>query len=325
MALMLRTLRLVCLVLVQLIAAQWAGAASPWGADYFPNLVVQDQNGRNLRFYDDVLKGKQVVISFIFTSCQDICPLSTARLAQVKDKLGDRMGRDVFFISLTVDPETDTPQRLKDFADAFDAGPGWLFLTGDPKTIRAINSKLGDRSKYPTEHRNEVVLGNEKTGEWARNSALGELDRLTFDILQLDPVWRDTKRVVANDNDQNKSVALSDQPGEVLFRKLCSGCHTVGVGDRVGPDLRDVNARRTTAWLHKFIKAPDKMLKAGDPTALALNRRFPHVVMPSLGLNPTDVDDLISYLAAATERLKAPEEPGHDHASHSHADEKATN
>ena len=111
----------------------------PWGERYFPNLPVITQDGKTARFYDDLLKGKLVVFNFIYTSCQDICPVATARLAQLEEKLGDRMGRDFFFISMTVDPERDTPERLKEYAQAFDAGPGWSFVTGNPADIRAIN------------------------------------------------------------------------------------------------------------------------------------------------------------------------------------------
>src|SRR5467141_2767053 len=125
------------------------------GENYFPNLPVVTQDGKTLKFYDDVIKDKIVLISFIYTSCPDICPLTTARLTQVEDKLGDIMGRDIFFYSITVDPENDSPERLKAFAKAFDTGPGWLFLTGKPEDIRAINSKLGDRGRKLSEHRNE--------------------------------------------------------------------------------------------------------------------------------------------------------------------------
>src|SRR5262245_14947975 len=89
------------------------------GEGYFPNLPVVTHEGKTLRFYDDLLKGKIVVINFIYTSCQDICPIATARLAQVEDKLGEKVGRDFFFISMTVDPEHDTPERLNEYAKAF--------------------------------------------------------------------------------------------------------------------------------------------------------------------------------------------------------------
>ena len=90
-----------------------------WGENYFPNTVVKTQEGKSVRFYDELIKGKIVIISFIYTSCTDICPLTTARLSQLEDKLGDAVGRDVFFISMTVDPKRDTPERLKEFSAAF--------------------------------------------------------------------------------------------------------------------------------------------------------------------------------------------------------------
>ena len=80
------------------------GQSHRWGAGYFPNLPVVTQDGKTLKFYDDVLTGKRVLVSFIYTSCPDICPLTTARVSQLEDALGDAVGRDIFFISLTVDP-----------------------------------------------------------------------------------------------------------------------------------------------------------------------------------------------------------------------------
>src|SRR5258708_10215299 len=143
------------------------------GENYFPNLPVVTQDGKTLKFYDDVIKGKIVLISFIYTNCPDICPLTTARLTQVEDQLGDIVGRDIFFVSMTVDPERDTPERLKEFATAFGIGPGWLFLTAKPEAIRAINYKLADRSRRLSDHPNEIVLGNYPTGAVQRETASG--------------------------------------------------------------------------------------------------------------------------------------------------------
>jgi protein SCO1 len=312
----------VVLLCAGLVASAFAGPGR--GEEYFTNLEVQDQDGRVLKFYDDVLKDKLVVVSFIYTSCQDICPLTTARLVQVQEKLGERMGKDIFFVSLSVDPEVDTPERLKGFAEAFNAGPGWTFITGSLENMRVIKAKLGDRSEKLWEHRNEVVLGNDRTGEWARNSALGDLDRLTIDILQMDPVWRETVHDVSSDF---SAVDMPEHPGETLFSKLCSSCHTIGVGNRVGPDLRDVAQRHSDAWLTRFIMDPYQMVAQGDQAAVAVDAAFPNVKMPALGLSETDTADLIAYLKLATERLEEPdgeshskghEAQGHDHGSHDH-------
>jgi len=269
-----------------------------WGANYFPNLPVIDQNGRTLNFYDDVIKGKIVVISFIYTSCQDLCPLTTAKMAQMEDKLDGAVGRDLFFISMSVDPENDTPERMKAFADAFDAGPGWLFLTGRLEDIRAINYKLGDRSdRGLSDHRNEIVLGNEPGGYWQRASVFGDLDSLVISIRQMNPVWLSEVHLPQHEElDVKRYIISDDRAGQILFKKICAPCHTIGVGDRVGPDLRDVTARRDRAWLMNFIRNPKKMFADKDPIVLALAEKFPGVRMPVLGISDSDTEELLSYL-----------------------------
>ena len=150
-----------------------------WGANYFPDVPVVTQDGKTLHFYDDLIKGRIVVVNFVYTSCSELCPIETARLAEVKDKLGDAVGRDIFFISITVDPEHDTPDMLKAYADAFEASaPGWQFLTGKPNDINAINAKFGDRSaeRSLSEHRNEILIGNDATGERHRRRRFDSCD-----------------------------------------------------------------------------------------------------------------------------------------------------
>jgi cytochrome oxidase Cu insertion factor (SCO1/SenC/PrrC family) len=153
----------------------------------FPNLPVVTQDGRTLKFYDDVIKGKIVVISFTYLACTDICPLVTARMAQLEDKLGDIVGRDIFFVTMTLDPERDTPRGFKEYANAFGTGPGWLFLTGAPGDIRTINARLGDKGRTLDERRDEIVLGNDSTGEWTMAPMFGDLDALVMDIRAMDP------------------------------------------------------------------------------------------------------------------------------------------
>src|SRR6476659_10122391 len=114
-----------------------------WGANYFPNVVLTTQDGVKVHFYDDVIKGKSVVIDLIYTSCVDSCPLETAKLAQVQKLLGDRVGRDIFFYSISIDPKRDSPQKLKEYAKKFHTGPGWLFLTGRKQDIELIRKRLG--------------------------------------------------------------------------------------------------------------------------------------------------------------------------------------
>ena len=121
-----------------------AAQASRWGKGYVPNHPVVAQDGKTVNFYDDLIQNRIAVVSFIYTSCSEICPVATARLSQLQERLGDHMGRDVFFYSITVDPDTDTPERMQDYAKTFGAGPGWLFLTGKPEHINEIRYRLGD-------------------------------------------------------------------------------------------------------------------------------------------------------------------------------------
>src|SRR5262245_65014506 len=97
--------------------ARPARAANSWGVDYFPNVPLLTQDGTTVHFYDDLLKGKAVAINLIYTSCKDECPLETARLVQVQRLLGDRVGKDIFFYSISIDTKQDTPAVLKAYAE----------------------------------------------------------------------------------------------------------------------------------------------------------------------------------------------------------------
>jgi protein SCO1 len=292
------------------------------GADYFTNLPVVNQDGKPLKFYDDLIKGKIVIISFIYTSCTDICPLTTARMAQIEDKLGDIVGKDIFIISMTVDPETDTPKKLKAYSKAFDTGPGWTFVTGGAAEIRAINYKLGERSRKLSEHRNEIVLGNDATGEWQRDNVFGDLDRVMLTIRAMDPKWRDQVRPPSRNDAMDTGYAMGRQPGQAMFKKTCAPCHTIGVGDRVGPDLRGVTERRDPAWLASYIRNPVAARANHDPIAMELMAKFEGVRMPNLGVSDRDAADLIGYLQQETAKLVDAQMPappgGHNHHQHHH-------
>ena len=282
------------LLALALVAFATADAsASRWGKSYFPDSAVVTHTGETVRFYDDLIKDRVFVISFLYTTCRDICPLTMSRLAELQKVLGDAMGRDVFFYSLTIDPETDTPEKMKQYAETFGAGPGWLFLTGKPADIHAIRYKLGERSKVLSDHRNEILLGNGRTGEWARNNVLGDLTNLALTVRSMDPAWRPGAGVSRT---EPKLLELPSVPGQALFKRLCAGCHSVGKGDRVGPDLEGVTERRDRDWLIRFIQHPEKLRRAQDPVALALTRRYPTVRMPPMGISETDAQDLLAFL-----------------------------
>jgi cytochrome oxidase Cu insertion factor (SCO1/SenC/PrrC family) len=281
-----------------LLAPTRAAQAARWGKSYFPDVEVVTHEGTRLRFYDDLVKDKVFVINFIFTTCRDFCPLAAARLSELQAKLGDAMGRDVFFYSISIDPETDTPERLKEYANTFGAGPGWLFLTGKPEDIQALRYKLGDRGKTLSEHRNEILLGNGATGGWARNNVLGDISTLATAVRSMDSGWRPPPGVKRTPHTMTLGLAdFAARPGEALYRRLCAGCHSVGKGDKVGPDLAGVAERRKREWLLRFISNPEKMRMQKDPVALGLVARFPTVRMPPLGIGPADADDLLAYIA----------------------------
>jgi protein SCO1/2 len=272
--------------------------AARWGKSYFADVEVVTHEGQTLRFYDDLVKDKVFVISFIFTTCREFCPLAAARLSELQDRLGDAMGRDVFFYSISIDPETDTPERLKEYAKTFGAGPGWLFLTGKPEHIQALRYKLGDRSKALSEHRNEILLGNGGTGGWARNNLLGDIGSLAAAVRSMDPKWRPPPSVKRTPHTITLDLAeFAARPGEALYKRICAGCHTVGKGDKVGPDLAGVSERRDREWLLRFISNPEKLRSQEDPIALALVASFPTVRMPPLGVSPSDAGDLLAYVA----------------------------
>ena len=145
-------------------------------ASRFPNVTLTTQDGKEVRFYDDLIKGKIVAINLIYTSCKYACPLETARLAQVQKILADRVGRDIFFYSISIDPEYDTPAVLKEYSQRYKAGPGWLFLTGARADIDLLSKKLGlytPPDKVNADgHRPYLLIGNDATSQWMRNSAM---------------------------------------------------------------------------------------------------------------------------------------------------------
>ena len=125
-------------------AAPAGSGSSVWGADYFPNIPLVTHTGKTLRFYDDVIKGKVVAINFIYTNCPDMCALETARLREVQRILGDRVGRDVFIYSITIDPEFDTPAALRAYAKRYQHDPKhWSFLTGPKDRIMELARESG--------------------------------------------------------------------------------------------------------------------------------------------------------------------------------------
>jgi protein SCO1/2 len=291
-------------------SAQAAPKGSPWRSDYFPNVPLVTQHGETLRFYDDLLQDKVVVINFIFTSCNDVCPAETARLRQVQQELGGRVGRDVFFYSISIDPETDTPEVLKRYSETFEIGPGWLFLTGEAEDIALLQKKLGlfiADLPDPEDHNVNLIVGNEATGRWMKRSPYDDPKILAEVIGSWLHNWKVSPTSVGRYKDAPAFPKLSR--GEYLFRTRCRSCHAMGAEGPLGPDLLGVTEKRERAWLLRWIQEPDKVLAEKDPIALELFERYGELPMPNLGLNDLDAAALVDYMASASRRAAPPEAP----------------
>src|SRR5690348_1409130 len=253
---------LIAIFLISTVSTPAAADNARWGANYFPNVVLTTQDGVKVHFYDDVIKGKSVVIDLIYTTCQDACPLETARLAQVQKMLGDRVGKDIFFYSISIDPTHDTPKVLKAYAEKYHIGPGWTFLTGKKADIDLISKKLGLYSEPDPNDRDghtpSVLIGNEPAGQWMRN---GATDNPRF-LAMLIGDWLNNWKYSANKTKQGYAEArpMKLNPGQYVFAGHCAACHTIGHGEKIGPDLLGVTAARNHEWLKRFIQEPDKVL-----------------------------------------------------------------
>jgi protein SCO1 len=140
---------------------------------YFGNAVLTNQDGKHLRLYTDVLKGNIVIIDSFYSTCNGVCRVTMPVFKQLQDDLGERVGKDVRLISITVDPESDTPQVLKRYAAGVGAKPGWDFLTGDKETVDQVLYKFGLYTEAKEEHSNIFIVGNEPTGLWKKVLGIG--------------------------------------------------------------------------------------------------------------------------------------------------------
>jgi len=146
--------------------------------NYFTDVLLTNQNGDKMRLYSDLIKGKVIVINTFFSTCEGSCPVMTRNLGKIQDALGERFGKDIYFISVTVDPIADTPERLKAYARKYNAKPGWNFITGDKKNVDFALNKLGQYVKDKQDHLNIFLIGNERTGLWKKALGLANTDEL---------------------------------------------------------------------------------------------------------------------------------------------------
>ena len=139
---------------------------------HFPYVTLTTHEGKQVRFYDDLLKDKIVLINFMYVKCEGVCPGITANLAKLQKLLGSRLGRDIFMYSFTLKPEEDTPAVLRRYAEAYKVRKGWSFLTGTPADMELLRRKLGFTDPDPkvdaikSSHIGNVRYGNEPLQLW---------------------------------------------------------------------------------------------------------------------------------------------------------------
>jgi cytochrome oxidase Cu insertion factor (SCO1/SenC/PrrC family) len=152
-------------------------AALTFSSSKIPNTRILDQNGKQLNFYDDLIKGKTVAVNFIFTTCTTVCPPLTATFRKVEQTASER-GLDVKLVSVSVDPVVDTPERLRAFAEKFNAGQSWTFVTGEKGEIDALLQSLGVAVTNKNDHTPMILIGNDSVDYWTRAYGLSPASRL---------------------------------------------------------------------------------------------------------------------------------------------------
>jgi len=156
-----------------------AHAQEPSAAEkYFTDTVLINQDGEKMRFYSDLIKGKTVIIDSFFATCQGSCLPMNRNLEKVQEALGDRLGKDAYILSISVDPTVDTPPALKAYSKKLNARPGWYFLTGDKASVDFVLKKLGQFVDDKQDHLNLFIIGNDRTGLWKKAFGLAKSEEI---------------------------------------------------------------------------------------------------------------------------------------------------
>lgn len=165
------------------------------GRKNIPNVRVTSQDGQNFHFYDDLVKGKTVLINFFYAECSGICPRMTSNLARIQAALGDRVGRDTFIYSISLKPEQDTPRRLKEYAQMHHIRPGsgWLLLHARRTDMELLRERLGFKDSDPAldadinQHTGILRFGSDVYDRWSGYPLLGNVELIAEMVRQLDP------------------------------------------------------------------------------------------------------------------------------------------
>jgi protein SCO1/2 len=149
------------------------------------DLPLLDQDGKTVRFRTDVVGDRIVVIDTFFTTCGLICPILGAIMMDLQEKAGDRLGKEVVLVSISVDPLTDIPPRLKKYGEQWEARPGWVFLTGSKSGVDQVLAGLGLYTADFADHPPAFLVGDGKTGEWTRFYGFATPEQLMGKVKEL--------------------------------------------------------------------------------------------------------------------------------------------
>jgi protein SCO1 len=163
-----------------------------------PDTLLTDQHGKTARFKSDTVADRLVLVTFIYTTCTTVCPVQSALFADLQERLGERVGREVSLVSITVDPLRDTPLRLKEFSAQFKAGPGWSFLSGSKQAVDEVLTALGVYTPNFADHPAVVLVGDPRSGEWTRFYGFPGSDQVMARVKQLQAARQGAPLATAN-------------------------------------------------------------------------------------------------------------------------------
>jgi len=145
---------------------------------YFGDVELKDQDGKTQRLYTDLMQGRVLLVNSFFSTCKGVCPIMAQKIKEIRKAFSDRVGRDFVVLSISVDPEVDTPTRLKDYAGQLRAGSGWYFLTGSKENVRTALHKFGLRVDGRENHSNLFLIGNDVTDSWKKVFSLASTEEI---------------------------------------------------------------------------------------------------------------------------------------------------
>ena len=197
-------------------------------SDGFSNITLQTQFGDTVEFYEDLVRDKAVIVNFFYTTCAKTCPGTSAQLAKMNDELSRWMGKDITMLSLSIDPEVDTPERMKEYWEVFGSKPGWLMLTGDEDEINRVRRQMGVYDLDPvidadkTQHAGIVTFGNDRTDKWAALPVFMHRDRMMDTILHTTKDRQWGQRLAANTQVSPSGKSTDSFRGRGIVRGIYS-------------------------------------------------------------------------------------------------------